>query len=261
VIEPVAPWIDEVPLETRKMLTTTRASSLEKLEKLAQFAEAANVRAQVVVRNGFVDTVIQSVLRANAVDLVVMGTHGRRELGKFFLGSTTERLLRKLKIPLLTIRSAAPVRRQPIKRILVTTDLSEATSEAIAFAWFVAKTYGAKITLLHVLNDLQADLSGDYRQQLTRGIESDLENLVPDAARDLCTVRVVTGQPIRRILPIVKNDKIDLIVMNIHGKTVMDRITIGSTAEKIIRAADVPVLTVPFDATRKRKPGALKKAA
>jgi nucleotide-binding universal stress UspA family protein len=243
------------------MLTTTKARSLERLEKVAELAEATNVRAQVIVRNGFVDTVIQSVIHAHAVDLVVMGTHGRRELGRFFLGSTTERLLRKLHVPLLAMRSAVPVRRHSIKRILVTADLSEGTPQAIAFACFVAKVYGAKIMLLHVLNDLQADLSGEYRQQLIRGIESELENLVPDEARTFCAVRVVIGQPIRRILPIVKNEKIDLIVVNIHGKTVMDRITIGSTAEKIIRAAKVPVLAVPADAIRRQKSSTLKKAA
>jgi nucleotide-binding universal stress UspA family protein len=84
---------------------------------------------------------------------------------------------------------------------------------------------------------------------------------VPDEARTFCTVRVVIGQPIRRILPIVKNEKIDLIVVNIHGKTVMDRITIGSTAEKIIRAAKVPVLAVPADAIRRQESSTLKKAA
>jgi len=260
VIEPVAPWIDEVPLETREMRTTARAKSVEELNTLANLADASNVRAQVVVQNGFVDTIIEAAVRAHSVDLVVMGTHGRRQLGRFFLGSTTERLLRKLPVPVLVTRDGASAQ-QSVKRILVTTDLSEGTQQAIAYAFSLAKVYGANTTLLHVLNDLQADLSGGYREQLIAGIKSELENLLPGAPSNVCTVRVVTGRPVRRILPIVKKEKIDLIVMNLHQKTIMDRLTIGSTAEKIIRAATIPVLAVPSTVAIKPKARLSGKAA
>jgi nucleotide-binding universal stress UspA family protein len=134
---------------------------------------------------------------------------------------------------------------QPIRHIMVTTDFGEGSSRAIEYGWSLASKHEAKMTLVHVLDDVQADVAGIYREHLLRGIESQLENLLPSEARSKCAIRVLIGRPFRRILWMVENERIDLIVMNIHKKTAMERLAIGSTAEKIIRAANVPVLAVP----------------
>jgi nucleotide-binding universal stress UspA family protein len=144
----------------------------------------------------------------------------------------------------------------------VTTDFSEGTSDAIAYAFSIAGEYGSKVTLLHVLNDVEADVSGRYRDQFIRTIRHELEDLLPDKARDSRDVmtRVETGLPIRRILPILSKEKIDLIVMNIHRKTLLDRLSIGSTAEKLVRGAVCPVLVIPPMAAAKQKQRRSKKA-
>lgn len=193
-----------------------------------------------------------------------MGTQGRRGLEKFFLGSTTERLLRTLPVPLLTIRGIKTQTATPgIRNILVTTDLSDGTPEPVAYALSIAQERKAKVTLLHVLNDVEAEISGRYRDQLLRSIRHELEDLLLSWTRKSCevAVRVVTGRPIRRILPLLNKEKFDLIVMNIHGKTLLDRMTIGSTAEKIVRAAPVPVLVIPPRTVAKPKSRVASKAA
>jgi nucleotide-binding universal stress UspA family protein len=256
VVEPVALWARDFEVDTNEVMRAITARSNEELRKIAKHAAAAHVPIDVVVRTGEVDLEIRSLIEMRHVDFVVMGTHGRRGLEKFFMGSTTERLLRSLNVPLLTIGStkskAAP---SEIRQILVTTDFSDGTSDAIAYAFSIAEQYHAKVTLLHVLNDLEADLSGRYRGQLIRSIQHELENLVPAESRHSrnATVRVDTGRPIRRILPIVKSNNIDLIIMNVHGKTLLDRITIGSTAESVVRMASSPVLIVPPMTVEKRK--------
>jgi nucleotide-binding universal stress UspA family protein len=244
VIEPVAPWADRVPLKKRGIIEAITEKSLTELNELARLAPLDKVRPEVTVRTGLVDVVIESTVRAEGADFVVMGTHGRR-IERYFLGSTTERFLRKLSVPLLTIRQVARSGVQPIRHIMVTTDFGEGSSSAIEYGWSLATKHGAKMTLLHVLNDVQADVSGIYRVHLLRGIECELENLLPAEARNKCAVRVLIGRPIRRILSMVDSEGIDLIVMNIHKKTAMERLSIGSNAEKTIRAANVPVLAVP----------------
>jgi len=252
VIEPIAPWVDGVPFNAREIIEKTTTKSTAELNKVAALSHAADVRTEVLVRNGPVDTVIESAVRTEGVDFVVMGTHGRRAIGKFFLGSTTERLLRNLPVPLLAIRHAKPTP-QRYRHILVTTDFSEGTSSAIEYAWSLATKYGADMTLLHVLDDVQADVIGSYRGPLLRGIQYDLESLLPVDGGKKCKVQVLIGSPIRRILSMAEQVPADLIVMNIHTKTVMDRLSIGSTAEKIIRAANVPVLAVPSVSVRTKK--------
>ena len=72
-----------------------------------------------------------------------------------------------------------------VRHILVTIDFSEGTTDSIAYAFAIAQQYHAKVTLLHVLNDIDADISGRYRDQLIRTIRRDLEELLPGDARKL----------------------------------------------------------------------------
>jgi nucleotide-binding universal stress UspA family protein len=92
-----------------------------------------------------------------------------------------------------------------------------------------------------------------------RGIREELQNLVPSENRRIkIAVRAETGQPARRILPIAKEEYVDLIVMNIHRKTFIDRLSIGSTAESIIRGSAVPVLAIPSTEASQRFRSELK---
>jgi nucleotide-binding universal stress UspA family protein len=266
VVEPVVTWASEFPLDTTELVNEMTARSSEELKKLARRAKGAKIRVDVLLRTGEVDTQIQSLIPKRSIDFVVMGTHGRRGLEKFFMGSTTERLLRKLQVPLLTIRnikSTAVPAGIRVRHILVTIDFSEGTTDSIAYAFAIAQQYHAKVTLLHVLNDIDADISGRYRDQLIRTIRRDLEELLPGDARKSrnVTVRVETGRPIRRILPMIRKEEIDLVVINIHGKTLLDRLSLGSTAEKLVRGSAAPVLVIPPMPTTKRRQRRSKRAA
>src|SRR6059036_4105027 len=79
------------------------------------------------------------------------------------------------------------------------------------------------------------------------GVRKQLADLVPAEAKDWCDIktRVETGAPYRIILRILEDEKIDLLVMNIHGKGMLDRALLGSTAERVVRAAPCPVMLIP----------------
>jgi len=179
----------------------------------------------------------------------VMGTHGRRGVQRWFMGSTTEKLLRHIPVPLVTMSAA---REQPwtesrFKRILVTTDFSDGTADALAYAFSVAQENESEVVLLHVLDDVSMDSVGKYRDLLIDGVRKQLEDLVsPEAGNwyDIVT-RVETGVPYRMILKTIKDERPDLLVMNIHGKGMLDRALLGSTAERVVRAASCPVMMVP----------------
>jgi nucleotide-binding universal stress UspA family protein len=75
------------------------------------------------------------------------------------------------------------------------------------------------------------------------------------------TAKVLVGRASRRILPLLKRSGVDLVVINIHKKTLLDRLRIGSTAEKIVSGSPVPVLAVPSVAVGKRKRSPTRRAA
>jgi nucleotide-binding universal stress UspA family protein len=104
---------------------------------------------EYIVRTGDIEKEIQKIVRSAKIDFVVMGTHGRRGVERWVLGSVEEQLLRNTKVPLLTIgRTRKPETAPPaIPRILVTTDFSEGTPEAMAYAFSIAQECQAQISL------------------------------------------------------------------------------------------------------------------
>jgi len=251
--------IAPIPMDAINVAEITE--SLEKkaaydLNKLVQRAHRANVDADVEIHVGDAYDEIKSAIETRKPDLVVMGTHGRRGIERWFIGSTVEKLLRHSPIPLLTISASG--KRVPVprfRRILVTTDFSEGTSDALAYAFSVAQEYDARISLLHVVHDVAVDTTGTFRDSLLTGVEKALQDLVPPEAADWCDVdtRIETGVPYQVILKILEDEKIDLAVMNIHGKGLLDRALLGSTAERVVRAAPCPVLLIPPMKRKKRE--------
>jgi nucleotide-binding universal stress UspA family protein len=260
VVAPILPSAYGVRVDLKSLVEALKEESTRKLQQLSKKAEIATVPVEYVVRTGDIHEEIQKVVRSAKIDFVVMRTHGRRGVERWVLGSVAEELLRSIRVPLLTIgktlkRETAP---PAIRRILVTTDFSEGTSEAIAYAFSVAQQCQAQISLLHVIGEIGADTSEKYREILTRRMGDQLEKLIPAEARVWCDAktRVETGMPFKVILKVVAKESIDLLVMNVHGKRRVDRSLPDSTAERVVRAATCPVLIIPARAPvqRKRRP-------
>jgi nucleotide-binding universal stress UspA family protein len=241
VVSPVPYTAESYVFNISEIIDALETQAALEMKKLAKKARAAGIRFQTEIRVGDVRHGIEAAMDLVSADLLVMGTHGRRGIEKWFLGSVTEGLLRRSPIPMLTIRGTKkPSTRPPsLRRILVTTDFSEGTDIALAYAFSLAQESQARVTLLHVLNDQAADLLDAVRLRL--------EKMIPDQVRDWSDpqARVDRGNPFRVILDILNTEKIDLLVMNIHGKGMLDRALLGSTAERVVRAAECPVLLIP----------------
>jgi len=262
VVAPAIAMPYGAPIGSTDFTVDLEKESERLLRKLKDRGERARIDVTTEVRLGDVDLGILHAVKAWKADLVVMGTHGRRGFERLVLGSVTERMVRHCPVPLLTIgasgktSSAGP----KIRRILVTTDFSDGTAEAVGHALSIGQRYRAKVTLLHVLHDAAVDALFKYRDSLVLGIEAELQKLIPERALDLCDVetQVKDGVPGTVIPDLVKSGAFDLLVMNIHGKSLLDRALIGSTAERTLRAAAgiCPVLLIPpAKASRKsRKP-------
>ena len=141
-----------------------------------------------------------------------------------------------------------------IKTILFPTDFSEGAANALKYAVDVAKRYGAKLHILHVIYDI-AKASGWYVPHISMdqmykdievGAKKELERFGLQDLSGLKDVErtVSTGVPHEVIVDFVKKNKIDMIVIGTHGRSGIDRILFGSTAAQVVRNAPCPVLTV-----------------
>jgi len=199
--------------------------------------------------------VIMQYAEEQDIDLIVMGTHGRRGLGHLFLGSVAEEVLRCAPCPVLTIREKkqefAP---HELKNILVPLDFSDHSKVSLLHAKGIAESYDADLRLLHVVEQrtvpvfypagMSSILSAfkKVKERSKRAMVSYLED-VGDTKRKVI-VSVVEGHPASDIVKYAKDNQMDMIVIATHGLTGLEHMLIGSVTEKVVRMAHCPVFVV-----------------
>lgn len=140
-----------------------------------------------------------------------------------------------------------------IKTILVPTDFSECSDVAVKYGRAMADTFGASLHLLHVVQDpytqpwaaeaFPAPL-GDMLEQWQAQARARLQELMPEGERADVMVAVQVGSPFHEIVRYAEEQAVDLIVIGTHGRGPIGHMLLGSVAEKVVRRAPCPVLTV-----------------
>lgn len=220
---------------------------------------------ETIVKGGDIRDEILGIVHDRAIDLVVMGSHGRGYIERMLLGSVTERMLRKLPVPVLTVSHLDPERKiskpgiVPLKRILYASDLSDESEAGLKFSMRLARGLDARLTVAHVIDPLAAGFLGEqtvsYQPEYATNIRAQSEELLDrmvaleSDGRIPITTALGEGTPHAVINDIARECKADLIVINLHGKGKLERVLLGSTAERVIRTATVPVLSLPLPAT------------
>ena len=145
-----------------------------------------------------------------------------------------------------------------LKTILVPTDFSKSSTEALDYAKQLADAFDASIHLLHVVQDparqpwiletygiSPLDVLADIMAQA----QKDLEHALPEAERKTYNAELKTavGSPFGEIMNYAKQHNVDLIVMGTHGRGALAHALLGSVTERVVRFAPCPVLTVRTD--------------
>ena len=184
-------------------------------------------------------------------DVIVMPTHGREGVSRYLLGSVTEKIVRLSSIPVLTARMQPDEQLVfPYENILIPTDGSAGASHAAEHGLSLAAALDATVHVLSVVDetslglDVRSTISGQEREQAATDAVDDLVSEAETHGVSNSVRHVEHGSPIEVILDTIDSNGIHAVVMGTTGRRGSDRILLGSVAEKTVRSAPVPVITV-----------------
>ncbi|WP_327051628.1 universal stress protein [Halomicrococcus gelatinilyticus] len=217
------------------------------LEELVE--QESDLSCQTVVEYGSPHEAVLSYASENDTDLIVLGTHGRRGLGRVLLGSVTQRVVRLSNEPVVAVPPQAIGRESGgYDRILVPTDGSPAATAAVDHGLAIAERSGASVRVLNVIEgETRLPPLGDsLRDDAVEVVDAVAERA---SEREVAlTTHVQPGNPHAVINDFVSAYGIDLVTMGTHGRSGLRRHLLGSVAGRVLRTSDAPVLTVRQDA-------------
>lgn len=140
------------------------------------------------------------------------------------------------------------------EKILFATDFSESSEHAFQYALGIARQFNSRLLILHVINE-PVDLRGFYVPHISfENLEKEIELGAEKMMARFCSSHIVgfdnfetlivTGIPYEEILKKAQDDKVSLIVVGTQGRSGLDHLLFGSTAERVVRKALCPVVTV-----------------
>ena len=259
VIEPTPPMGGMESVILAQSDSEVAAWAQKELAKLAQKEAGNDKHVTSIVRTGKPFHEITTEAGENQADLIVIATHGYTGIEHMLLGSTAERVVRHAPCPVLTIPARTSSKRSGktslfgVNKILVPIDFSEISKDALPWATFFAAKFKAELVLLHVEEQFPIDyllgreLLSHTMVPLIKQAGADLERLAGELRKTTgaCISAVArVGKPFQGICHAAEMLGADLIVLTTHGHTGLKHTWLGSTAERVVRHAQCPVLVV-----------------
>jgi nucleotide-binding universal stress UspA family protein len=242
------------PLEIRRILEELAA---KRMGSLIQDHDIPDLVLTQVHRRGIsaAPPIVEYAEEAD-IDLIVMGTHGRRGVRKLLLGSVAAEVIRMAPCSVLTVHAKGELGpAHDFKRILVPVDFFEPSIQALAVACGLANDCGSRLYLAYVLGDvlhpafynMGAMRLSDLQPEILHWAKSalkDLANETANCSRIRTDCYALEGHAAREIIRFTRNHPTELIVMASHGRMGIKHVLLGGTAEKVISGAECPVLVV-----------------
>lgn len=225
------------------------------LETVARGVREQGVDCTIAVRHGFVPDVIAEVVANSGAGRLILGTHGRRGLKRFVLGSVARQLLEAVDIPVCTVgpRAHKGASGTPAT-ILHPVSLAGMHETSAALAMSLGQQFGSRVVLLHVIPPAP-HVSRDPGRAVNAATE-DLNRLVPEAAKPRTQImaRIALGSVVSEILNVAAETQAGLIVLGVHAPSHSWLPGTEPAAYKILVSAPCPVISlrVHGDTTKDR---------
>ncbi|MDA0262571.1 MAG: universal stress protein [Chloroflexi bacterium] len=192
--------------------------------------------------------------------LIAMCTHGRSGVGRWLIGSVTDKIMRSATVPTLVTRAAgAPTQTAEavIGNIIIPLDGSDLAEQALPHGVSLARELGLGLTLARAVPSVESisryfeysvgafeHLSSDRDKQADEYLDGIVESLDQPGGPEV-EKKLLYGDPAVEIIEVAKEMPTSLVVMTSHGRSGISRWALGSVADRVVRHSEFPVLLVP----------------
>jgi nucleotide-binding universal stress UspA family protein len=229
-------------------------------DHISTFIGDQDIDWEPLVTTGHPSDEIARLVSENHIDLAVVATHGRSGIKRLVLGSVTERLMRILPCPLLIVRSlenddtAIQQFTLKIKKILVGCDFSPYSELAFQYGLSLAQEFESEVHLVHVIETPaykgmmkhSVGQGEEFEKILHAQVQEKLSKMIPKESFAWCKPKIILldGHPNEEIIKHALLNHIDLIVLGIRGRNLIEALFTGSTTDRVLRQSPCPVLSV-----------------
>jgi nucleotide-binding universal stress UspA family protein len=222
-----------------------RDSAQKEMDSFAEYLKAEGIAVKTKIVKGSLVPEILKAAREENVSLIVAGRQKRDILGELFVGSATDRIIRRSAVPVLVAKyhvlkeiAGETVEQYCInmfKKILYPTDWSPCAERVKQYIPVLHRVGASEIIIVHVLEN-EFDL----------GIKEKLDALKQEFQSQgfKVSVQLLKGKPYREINRIATEEDVSLIVMGSHGKGFIEGILWGSVSQRVVEYSEKPVLVV-----------------
>jgi nucleotide-binding universal stress UspA family protein len=250
--------------ELDDVITKGRAHLEAYLERKAGAVREAGMDVETVVRHGTPDEEILAC--TDDVDMILIATHGRTGISRFWLGSTADKVIAEATCPVLVIGPNVDIdlNNYNLRRILIPMDGSPAAEQALPLAVWIADQMGAELDVVRALSLTNVSYDpamGMYSGEMITAMEDSVKAYLQQVAAKLgsrkATTTMMIGSPGEALLDHQKEVPCDLVVATTHGRTGVKRAALGSVSDRLLHGSAPVLLFRPTD----EAPGDLVAAA
>ncbi len=242
---------DEEHLETyEEMLKATEKKREKKLQQHCENGKKRDVEIDSILTREIseADAILDHATKGD-YDLIVMGTHGRTGIKRWMAGSVTEKVVHHSPLPVMTVHK--DIRRLSLQNILIPDDFSDFSKLAVQRGRDLAEDFGARCTFLYSVTQREHEMYYNISSKPILEANPQLENAIrknlverSGMNEDEADYVVLEGKPYKQIVQYAEENDMDMIVMASRGLGAMAHLLMGSNAERVVRTATCPVLTV-----------------
>ena len=245
-----AGYIEEAADKNKKEIERNFKKIKEQLSR-----KKINFTSKVI--RGEVAKSINDLSEDKKAGLIIIGNTGKGLITRILIGSNTLKVLHRSKVPVLAVPGHIEGRKFKLNKILVPIDISEKNLNSLKFAIDLALKTNSSITLIYVLSITNNIMEYPTKviEQIINGIDSSLDEIISEAKEiglskangNSLSIRkkhLVDLRPAVKISDYAKNNNFDLIVMNSHSKSKVEKFFLGSVTEEVIRNSRCPVLSI-----------------